>query len=178
MKIKKLTAIILLSAISLQLSTSDSFAKKMKKADSVQNNKTVVKNVYEQVINKGDFAKAEQWIEKNYVDHDPDTPPPGGLEGFKKFFTMFRQAFPDLKMTVEDIFGEGDKVVARVSVTGTQKAEFMGIPSSGKKFKTSLVDILRLKNGKVIDHWGVFDMMSMMSQISPPKAEDKTQEKK
>ena len=87
-------------------------------------------------------------------------------EGVKAFFRMQLAAFPDLRMTVEDIVANGDKVVARVRLTGTNQGELMGMPASGKSVDVQLIDIFRFDgDGRIAEHWGVFDVLGMMQQL-------------
>jgi SnoaL-like polyketide cyclase len=73
---------------------------------------------------------------------------------------------PDWHMTVEDLIAGGDKTVARVSVTGTHKGEFMGVPPAGTRVDVQLIDIMRFDGaGLVCEHWGVADMLSLMQQL-------------
>ena len=75
-------------------------------------------------------------------------------------------AFPDWRMTVEDLIAGGDKTVARVTITGTHKSEFMGVPSAGTQVEVQLIDIMRFDDaGLVCEHWGVADMLSLMQQL-------------
>ena len=74
-------------------------------------------------------------------------------------------AFPDLQMNVEDMIAEGDKVVARVRMSGTHQGEFMGIDPTGNRVEISGIDILRVADGKIVEHWGNFDDLGMMQQL-------------
>jgi steroid delta-isomerase-like uncharacterized protein len=78
---------------------------------------------------------------------------------------MLRSAFPDFKATIEDILADGDKVVIRMTWTGTHKDEFMGIPATGKRMSIGVIDIIRVANGKGTEHWGQMDAMGMMQQL-------------
>jgi hypothetical protein len=75
----------------------------------------------------------------------------------KQFFAMMWTAFPDLRMAVDDLITEGDKVVARTTMSGTHKGEFMGMDPSGKQFRASAIDAIRFADGKAVEHWGVTD---------------------
>ena len=78
-----------------------------------------------------------------------------------EFFRMYRAAFPDVHMHVEDVLPSGDKVVARMRATGTHEGEFMGMPATGKSIDVQFVDIIRFgDDGLAREHWGVFDAMS------------------
>jgi len=137
-----------------------------------EENKTIVLRSYEEVINTGDFDRADELFSADVVEHEvvPGLEQPPGLEGFKQFFSMLRRAFPDLRMDVQDTIAEGDKVVARVEVHGTHQGEFMGMPPSDNRIEVTAVDIFRLEDGKIAEHWGNFDNLGMMQQLGaiPP----------
>jgi predicted ester cyclase len=87
-------------------------------------------------------------------------------EGTLEFFRILLAAFPDWRMTVEDLIAGGDKTVARVQVTGTHKGEFMGVPATGTHVDVQLIDIMRFDGaGLVCEHWGVADMLALMQQL-------------
>jgi predicted ester cyclase len=69
-------------------------------------------------------------------------------------------------MDAEDVLVSGDKVVARARATGTHRGEFMGMPATGKRIDVQLIDIIRFgEDGLAIEHWGVFDALTMMQQL-------------
>jgi predicted ester cyclase len=82
------------------------------------------------------------------------------------FFRGFFAAFPDLRMSAEDVLVDGDKAVARVRATGTHQGDFLGIPPTGRTIDVQLIDIIRFgDDGLAREHWGVFDTMAMMQQL-------------
>ncbi len=118
------------------------------------------------LINAGDVDGFGELLADDFVEHE-ETP---GLaptkEGVKDFFKMFIAAFPNLRMDAEDVLVSGDKVVARVRVTGTHEGEFMGMPATGKSIDVQAIDIVRFDDdGPAREHWGVFDVMGMMQQL-------------
>jgi steroid delta-isomerase-like uncharacterized protein len=107
------------------------------------------------------------------IDHQVmpgQTDPQPALANFKQYMAVFHKAFPDMKVTVEDMVAEGDKVVARCHMTGTQTGDFMGAPATGKPVSIELIDIVRFTDGKCAEHWGLSDDAAMMQQlgIAPP----------
>ena len=72
---------------------------------------------------------------------------------------------PTSQMTIEDTIVEGDKVVTRVRATGTHQGDFMGIPATGNRIDVPLIDIARIRDGKIAEHWGVMDGAAMMQQL-------------
>ena len=133
---------------------------------SLEQNKANTRRFMEEVFNKGNLAVIDELLSTNFVDHmhPPGTPP--GLDAAKQINTMMRAAFPDIHATVEDIIAEGDKVAVRATWTGTHKGEFMGMPPTGKSFKISAIDVMRIgDDGKALEHWGSTDMLGMMQQL-------------
>ncbi len=103
---------------------------------------------------------------------DPDmragTPMPieaTGPEGVKNVFATLHQTFPDLHISVEDLIAEGDKVVARERITGTQRGSYMGLPATGKQVAYNEITIARFADGRIVEYWGVVDMLSLMRQL-------------
>ncbi len=118
------------------------------------------------LLNAGDVNGFGELLAGDFVEHE-ETP---GLaptkEGVTDFFRMYIAAFPDLRMDAEDVLASGDKVVARVRVTGTHEGEFMGMPATGRSIDVQAIDIVRFgDDGLAHEHWGVFDVMAMMQQL-------------
>ena len=130
-----------------------------------EENKATTRRFMEEVINKGNFAVIDEVIAPDCVDHNPMPGQAQGPEGAKQAIGMLRTAFPDLRITIEDMVAEGDKVAMRGSMTGTQNGEFMGIAPTGKSCTFDLITIDRFRDGKVVEHWEQVDMMGMMQQL-------------
>ncbi len=98
--------------------------------------------------------------------YDPSTPDVGrSPESEKKRATLYRTAFPDLRLTIEDIIAEGETVMARWSYRGTHKGDLSGIAPTGKQFNISGVTIARLLNGKIAEGWVNWDALGLMQQL-------------
>ncbi|HMO00980.1 MAG TPA: ester cyclase [Miltoncostaeaceae bacterium] len=124
-----------------------------------------MRRIYE-LINSGDIDGFGALLADDFVEHE-DLP---GLspdrDGVMAFFRMLRAAFPDMQMNPDDVLVDGDKAVARATTTGTQQGEFMGIPATGRRIDVQLIDIMRFgADGRVAEHWGVFDALGMMQQL-------------
>lgn len=130
----------------------------------VETNTAVSNRWYEEVFNAGNLALIDELFAPNFVDHDPSNPLPG-LEGVRQLVSMYRGAFPDLHLTIEDEITEGDRVVTRFTGRGTHKGSLMGIPPTGKRVTITAIDILRFENGKIAEHWGNQDLLGMMHQL-------------
>jgi steroid delta-isomerase-like uncharacterized protein len=132
---------------------------------SVEQNKALMRRFYDEVVNRGNLNMIDELVSPDFVDHEAFPGLPAGREGVKQFFSMLRAAFPDLRMNVDDLIAEGDKAVARGTMTGTHQGEFAGIAATGKTVSVPTIDIARFAHGKLAEHWGVTDTMSMAEQL-------------
>jgi steroid delta-isomerase-like uncharacterized protein len=98
-----------------------------------EENKDLARRFMDEVYNHGNVDFIDEVVASNYVVYDPNSPEgmSVGVEGAKRFVEMYRSAFPDTQMTVEDLIAEGDKVVTRWTARGTHQGELLGIPPSG-----------------------------------------------
>jgi steroid delta-isomerase-like uncharacterized protein len=131
-----------------------------------EGNKNTVRRLFEEVWNKGDLQVTDDLFTPNYSHHDSSTPDVGrGPESEKKRATLYRTAFPDLRMTVEDIIAEGETVVARWSCRGTHKGDLNGIAPTGKHVNLTGISIARFTNGKMSEGFVNWDALSLMQQL-------------
>jgi predicted ester cyclase len=131
----------------------------------LERNKALARRLMEEDISQGDEAVAAAIIHPDFCDH---TNPPGmqhGLEGHNAIVRLFRGVFPDLEWRIDDLIAEGDKVVARTTMRGTQLGPFFGIPPTGKRVEMTGVHIMRVADGKIIEHWGSNDDLGLMHQL-------------
>src|SRR5437660_9411018 len=132
---------------------------------STEANKASVRRFYDEVFNKKNRAAIDEFVDPSHVDHTAPPGTPGGLKGVKQTLTMYLTAFPDLYFTVEDIIAEGDKVVARLTVRGTQQGAFMGIAPTGKQGTVTAIDINRIVGDKCVEHWLEMDTLGLLQQL-------------
>jgi steroid delta-isomerase-like uncharacterized protein len=132
---------------------------------SVEANKAITRRIPVEVFNEGDLGAADEVIAADYTEHVPMPGAPPGLAGFKQYVTMLRAAFPDLHYTVEDEIGEDDRVVGRMTVRGTHRGAFLGIPPTGKQVTWTEIHVGRVVDGKLVEHWANADMLSLLQQI-------------
>jgi steroid delta-isomerase-like uncharacterized protein len=131
-----------------------------------ETNKTVVRRLFEEVWNKGNLPVTDELFAPNYAHHDSSTPDVGrGPESEKKRATLYRTAFPDLRLTIEDIIAEGETVMARWSCQGTHRGDLSGIAPTGKRFTISGISIARIANGKMAEGWVNWDALGLMQQL-------------
>jgi len=118
------------------------------------------------LINAGDIDGFGRQLADDFVEHEEIPGIPPTKDGVVQYFRLLIAAFPDMRMDVEDIIASGEKAVARVRVTGTNKGEFMGMPATGKSVSMKLIDITRFgDDGLAREHWGVVDQLALMQQL-------------
>jgi hypothetical protein len=143
----------------------------MNSANSTRN-KAYAKMAIE-VLNTGNIDLLDQIARPDFIYHDGEPGHGPGLEGVKVAFTRFRIAFPDLRVTIQRLFSDGDYVIAHEVMEGTNTGELIpGAPPTGKRMKLPVIDIFRFENGRAAERWGVYNQYDMLVQIGvipPPK---------
>jgi steroid delta-isomerase-like uncharacterized protein len=131
-----------------------------------EQNKTSVRRLFEEVWNKGHVPVADELFAPSYTHHDSSTPDVGrGPESEKKRAILYRNAFPDIRFTVEDITAESETVMARWSCRGTHKGDLNGITPTNKQFNITGISVVRFTNGKMIEGWVNWDALGLMQQL-------------
>jgi len=131
---------------------------------SAEQNKTVIKKLFDEIMNARKFDAIKDVISSNFTHHGiPNAK--GGPDGFREVMEQFTSAFPDMKINLEHIIADGDMVATRGHWTGTNNGSFMGMPATNKKVNVQFIDVWKLKDGKCQENWVQMDMMGMMQQI-------------
>jgi steroid delta-isomerase-like uncharacterized protein len=135
-------------------------------------NKATARRFYDEFLNKGDTSVVDAVCTPNVVIHAPPSPPgiAPGTEGLKQMIGMYRTAFPDFHVTVDEMVSEGDVVVVRMTFQGTHTGDLMGIPPTGNKINIQGVDFLRFVGGKAAEVWHHEEELLMWQQlgVAPP----------
>ena len=132
---------------------------------STEENKALIRRFYEEVFNKRNLAALDDFYAPDHIDH---TLPPGlpvSPEGTKQAIATMLEGFPDLRITIEDMIAEGDKVVTRFTTHGTQQGMLGGIPPTGKQVAVPTIEITRIAGGKIVEDWGLDDRQGMLQQL-------------
>src|SRR5271169_6862202 len=131
-----------------------------------EHNKAIVRRLVEELWNKGNLSVADELFAPNYEHHDSSTLVFGRVpEREKKRATLYRTAFPDIRLTIEDIIAEGETVMTRWSCRGTHKGDLSGIAATGKQFTISGMTVARLANGKIAEAFVNWDALGLMQQL-------------
>jgi steroid delta-isomerase-like uncharacterized protein len=130
-----------------------------------EQNEAVARKALE-CFNTGDTSVADEVIAEGAVNHDPAMPgSEAGPDSLKQAVEMYRGAFPDLKITIEEMFSDRDLVCTRWSSEGTNDGELMGMPPTGKHAKTTGLSIDKVQDGKIVESWTEWDNAGLMQQL-------------
>ena len=133
-----------------------------------EENKELVRRWFEEVWNKGRADAIDEMFDENGIAHglaDDPANPIKGPNGFKPFHDVFRQAFPNMTIYIEDLIAEGDRVAARCSVRARHEGNFRGKAATQAPVEFSGIAIVRIENGKIVEAWNNFDFMTMYKQV-------------
>lgn len=129
-------------------------------------NKAIARRVIDEIYNDGRPEASDELVTADFVGHDPAWPEPMiGPEGIRRHAEGHRAAFPDMRLTIEDVFGEGDRVVTRWTARGTHEAELFGVPATGKQATVTGITISRIVDGRIAESWISWDTLGLLQQI-------------
>ena len=132
---------------------------------STEENKALIRRLFEEGLNQNNPNVFDELLDPDFVIYDSPLGTVHGPEGFRQGIETFRKSFPDLHVTFEAEYTDGDYVFHRGYVTGTHKGEFQGLPPTGKQFKIKTLDIWHVVNRKAVENWVQMDMLGMMQQL-------------
>jgi steroid delta-isomerase-like uncharacterized protein len=127
---------------------------------------TIARRLIEEGFNQGNLDVCEELNAADLVEHQDFGPNHlSGPEGVKAVVTSLRRAFPDFHLEIEDLTVDGDKVWLRMVGSGTNDGPFMGNPPTGRRMRTNVFDVIRVRDGKIVEHWGVPDRLGTLFQL-------------
>ena len=132
---------------------------------SVEQRKALVRREIADVWHKGDLAVIDEIYAADFVNHSPFPGTTPDRDGLKESVKAYRGAFPDIRLTIEDLIAKGDRVVERVMAAGTRTGEVMGVAPTGKRIEIPVITINRFAGGRIVERWSVADMLAMMQQL-------------
>jgi steroid delta-isomerase-like uncharacterized protein len=131
-----------------------------------EHNKAIVRRLFTELWNNGNLLVADEIFAPNYAHYDPSTPDFGrGPDSEKKRAALYRTAFPDLHLTIEDVIAEGETVMTRWSCRGTHKGDLNGIAPTGKHITITGLTVARVSNGKIVEGYVNWDALGLMQQL-------------
>jgi predicted ester cyclase len=135
---------------------------------ATEENKAILRRIYQECFNQGNLATADELVAPNSRDTSPGIPPgvPNtGPDALKGIVSLLRSAFPDLQVTIDEMIAEGDTIVARATFTGTHRGNFQGIQPTGQRVSFGTIDIVQLRDGQCVSHYGLQDGLGLMQQV-------------
>ena len=137
---------------------------------STEAHKALVRHFVEEAQSQGRLEVLDELVAPTVVNHTAPPGVPPDREGIRQLSALFRAAFPDGRMTVEDMIAEGDRVATRKTFRGTHQGAFMGLPPTGKPVEIGLIDLVRVVDGRIIEHWNAVDTLGLLQQLGvlPP----------
>jgi steroid delta-isomerase-like uncharacterized protein len=131
---------------------------------SIEENKAIVRR-FQEIYNTNDLEALGEVVAEDLAMPKVMTGMPTGLEGAKRVHAITLIGMPDWHTHIDELIAEGDKVVARITMTGTHTGDFWGFPATGNKVNFTGIYIVRIENGKIVEHWGEEDGVSLMQQL-------------
>jgi len=134
--------------------------------------KAVVRRNTEEVQSQGNFDVFDELFSDDFVDHTPQPNMVPDKEGVRGLYQTLRTAFPDFRAEIHWQTADGDLVTTYKTYHGTHRGEFLTIPPTGLKVQFETVDVMRVRNGQIVEHWGVANLYSVLQQLGAlPKAQ-------
>ena len=131
---------------------------------SIEANKNIVRR-YQEIYNSNDLDTLNEVVTEDFLTPRMMPGMPPGLEGAKQIHQATLAGMPDWHTEIEELIAEGDKVVARITMTGTHTGEFFGFPATGNRISFTGIYIARIADGKIVEHWGEEDSLGLMQQL-------------
>ena len=134
--------------------------------------KAVVRRNTEEVQGGGNFEVFEELFADDFLDHTPQSGRTPDKDGARQLYKLLRTGFPDFHAEIHFQLADGDRVTTYKTYHGTHRGEFFGIAPTGRAIQFETVDVMRVRDGKITDHWGVANLFSLMQQLGalPPTA--------
>lgn len=141
---------------------------------SVEESKAIMRQYFKGAWEQGNIGLLDELLAPDYINHSPATPDLStGPQEVKEVVSMFRNAMPDLRVVIEEMLAEGDKVATRYALEGTHRGELFGIAPTGQQLSIKSITVERVAEGKIWEHWRVTDEMGILRQLGvfPPPGE-------
>jgi predicted ester cyclase len=133
----------------------------------LEQNKAIVLRFNKEFIEQGNMQSFKELVADNVINHSAPAGTPAGPESMSYFILeILRKGFPDLTVEIFDQIAEGDKVTTRKALHATHTGEFMGISATNKKVTINVIDIIKLRDGKYVEHWGISNIPDIIKMLS------------
>ena len=130
-----------------------------------ESNAVPIRRFIEEGVHQRNIAVIDEVFAPDFLNHNAIPGTAADLGGYKDSFRVLLAAFPDLRITIEDLISEGDKLAARVTLRATHMGDLMGISPTGKQITVTAIAIVRISGGKIAERWEQLDMLGLMQQL-------------
>jgi predicted ester cyclase len=130
----------------------------------------LVRRLHGALLDSRDADVVDEFFAPDFVSHNNPPGFPPGVDGVKRFFAMFRDAFPDVAVEIDEIVVEGDRVAVATTFSGTHEGELMGVAPTGRRVSVTGIDIVRVSGGRIVEHRGLTDIVGLMRQLTAEPA--------
>lgn len=137
-----------------------------RRAATPEEHKAIVRRLFQRQFVDADLGVVDETLDPDYIDHSPLPLSVPGREGYKRRVGAMRDAFSDIRFVVDDMLAEGDRVAFRFTFSGIHSGTFMNVSPTGRRVILTGINIERLSDGMVAEHWSAFDLSDVMRQLS------------
>jgi len=128
----------------------------------------LVERLHTELFASGDLATLDRFFAPDVVSHDMPPGFPQGIEGVRLFFSAFREGMPDVEVRIDEIVAEDDRAAVATRIEGTHTGTLMGIEPTGRRISVRGIDMVRVEDGRIVEHHGLTDTVGLMCQLSAP----------
>ena len=133
----------------------------------IENNKEIVRRFNREVIEQGNDDSFNELMDNSFVNRSAPAGMDNGPQGMIRFFNdILRPAIPDIKVTIHDQVAEGDMVTTRKTISGTHTGQLLGAPATGQVISIEVIDMVKVKDGKYAEHWGITTLPELLAALA------------
>lgn len=128
----------------------------------------LVERLHTELFASEDLATLDRFFAPDVVSHDMPPGFPQGIEGIRMFFSAFREGMPDVQVRIDEIVSEGDRAAVATMIEGTHTGALMGVEPTGRRISVRGIDMVRVADGRIVEHRGLTDTVGLLRQLSQP----------
>ena len=139
-------------------------------SDQSEENRELVRRMHAELFASGDIEVLDQFFADEFISHNM---PPGleqGRDGVRSFFTVLRDGLDDIEVTIDELVAEGDRVAVATTTTGRHTGQLLGIEPTGRTVSFTGIDMVRIEDGRIVEHRGLTDTVGLLRQLGGPAA--------
>jgi steroid delta-isomerase-like uncharacterized protein len=126
----------------------------------------LLERLHTELFASGDLATLDRFFAPDVVSHDMPPGFPQGIEGVRLFFSAFREGMPDVEVRIDEIVAEGDRAAVATMIEGTHTGALMGVEPTGRRIAVRGIDMVRVADGRIVEHRGLTDTVGLLRQLS------------